>query len=177
MSGIRENSGFGWGKENISLLAKPRMARGSEQRKGLSFDYRQLLTDNGFIGSMSRKGECLDNAVAESFFGTIKTEWVDDQDYRTRQEAKKACLNTSRCFTTGSAGILIWAIQAPWNMRSNVPLIKSVRYFGGSSEKLENENSSVCRYRRLIQRVKVPPKELSVCLCSTGKQRLSNQGL
>ena len=35
MSGIRENSGFGWGKENISLLAKPRMARGSEQRKRL----------------------------------------------------------------------------------------------------------------------------------------------
>ena len=39
------------------------------------------------------------------------------------------------------------------------------------------ENGSVCRYRRSIQRVKVPPKELSVCLCSTGKQRLSNQGL
>ena len=55
-----------------------------------SFDYRQLLTDNGFIGSMGRKGECLDNAVAETFFGTLKTEWVDDQDYRTKQEAKQS---------------------------------------------------------------------------------------
>ncbi len=39
---------------------------------------------------MSRKGECLDNAVAESFFGTLKTELVDDEDYRTRQEAKQS---------------------------------------------------------------------------------------
>ena len=43
MSGIRENSGFGWGKENISLLAKPRMARGSEQRKRLSLTFRRLI--------------------------------------------------------------------------------------------------------------------------------------
>ena len=39
---------------------------------------------------MSRKGECLDNAVAESFFGTLKTEWVDHEDYRTKQEAKQS---------------------------------------------------------------------------------------
>ena len=55
---------------------------------------------------------------------------------KTTEQGKKrnkACSNTLRCFTTGSAGILIWAIQAPWNMRSNAPLIKSVRYFGGSS--------------------------------------------
>jgi transposase InsO family protein len=55
-----------------------------------SFDYRQLLADNGLISSMSRKGECLDNAVAESFFGTLKTEWVDGQDYRTKQDAKQS---------------------------------------------------------------------------------------
>jgi len=54
-----------------------------------SNDYQQLLKDHGLICSMSRKGECLDNAVAESFFGTLKTEWVDDQDYRTRDEAKQ----------------------------------------------------------------------------------------
>ena len=54
-----------------------------------SNDYQQLLKDHGLICSMSRKGECLDNAVAESFFGTLKTEWVDDQDYQTRDEAKQ----------------------------------------------------------------------------------------
>jgi putative transposase len=55
-----------------------------------SFDYRQFLKDSGLIGSVSRKGECLDNAMAESFFGTLKTEWVDDEDYRTKQEAKQS---------------------------------------------------------------------------------------
>ena len=52
--------------------------------------YQQLLEDNQLLCSMSRKGECLNNAVAESFFGTLKTEWVDDNDYRTRAEAKQS---------------------------------------------------------------------------------------
>ena len=51
--------------------------------------YRQLLKENQMLCSMSRKGECHDNAVAESFFGTLKTELVDD-DYRTRQEARQS---------------------------------------------------------------------------------------
>jgi len=55
-----------------------------------SADYRQLLVDNGLKGSMSRKGECLDNAVAESFFGSLKTEWVDHKDYRSKSEAKQS---------------------------------------------------------------------------------------
>ena len=55
-----------------------------------SADYRQLLADNGLKGSMSRKGECLDNAVAESFFGSLKTEWVDHKDYRSKLEAKQS---------------------------------------------------------------------------------------
>ena len=52
--------------------------------------YRRLLKDNYLQCSMSRKGECLDNAVAESFFGTLKTEWVDDLDYRTRAQARQS---------------------------------------------------------------------------------------
>ena len=52
--------------------------------------YQQLLKDHRLICSMSRKGECLDNAVAESFFGTLKTELVDHEDYRTRAEAKQS---------------------------------------------------------------------------------------
>ena len=50
--------------------------------------YQQLLTDNQLLCSMSRKGECLDNAVAESFFGTLKTELTGDEDYRTRAAAR-----------------------------------------------------------------------------------------
>lgn len=55
-----------------------------------SSDYRNLLKENNMLCSMSRKGECHDNAVAESFFSTLKTELVDDEDYRTRSEAKQS---------------------------------------------------------------------------------------
>jgi len=53
-----------------------------------SGNYQQLLTDNHLICSMSRKGECLDNTMVESFFGTLKTQQTDDEDYRTRAQAR-----------------------------------------------------------------------------------------
>ena len=40
--------------------------------------------------SMSRKGDCWDNAVAESFFATLKGELVDEADWGTREEARAA---------------------------------------------------------------------------------------
>lgn len=55
-----------------------------------SRDYRQLLAENGLLCSMSRKGDCFDNAVAESFFGTLKTELTDDDDYHTRDQAMQS---------------------------------------------------------------------------------------
>ncbi|MCK4507672.1 MAG: IS3 family transposase, partial [Desulfuromonadales bacterium] len=55
-----------------------------------SNNYQALLGENGLVCSMSRKGECLDNAVAESFFGTLKTELVDHEDYKTHSEAKQS---------------------------------------------------------------------------------------
>ena len=51
-------------------------------------DYRAMLAANGIECSMSRKGNCWDNAVAESFFHTLKTELVHHEDYRSRTEAK-----------------------------------------------------------------------------------------
>lgn len=50
-------------------------------------DYRRILADNGIECSMSRKGNCWDNAVAESFFHTLKTELVHHEDYRSHIEA------------------------------------------------------------------------------------------
>jgi transposase InsO family protein len=55
-----------------------------------SVDYGDALTKIGAVKSMSRKGDCWDNAVAESFFATIKGELVDLADYRTRREATVA---------------------------------------------------------------------------------------
>ena len=53
-----------------------------------SDDYQALLTKNRMVGSMSRKGNCYDNAPVESFFGTLKTEWVFHQQYATRAAAR-----------------------------------------------------------------------------------------
>lgn len=58
-----------------------------------SKDYRRLLKAHGFVGSMSRKGDCWDNAVAESFFGSLKQERVHWRNYQTRLEAQQDVLN------------------------------------------------------------------------------------
>jgi putative transposase len=50
--------------------------------------YQGLLAAHGIRCSMSRKGECLDNAVAERFFGSLKGEWTAHRAYATRQDAR-----------------------------------------------------------------------------------------
>jgi len=52
--------------------------------------YRKIIKNNKLIGSMSRKGNCWDNAISESFFHTLKVELVHQQKYLTRQEAKSS---------------------------------------------------------------------------------------
>ena len=49
--------------------------------------YPRLLDEYGLIPSMSRKGNCWDNACVESFFGTLKRELIHHRQYRTREEA------------------------------------------------------------------------------------------
>ena len=53
-----------------------------------SHDFQELLTTHGIRSSMSRKGNCWDNAVAESFFGTLKSETVFGERFKTRAQAK-----------------------------------------------------------------------------------------
>ena len=52
-----------------------------------SHDYQTLLRQYDMICSMSRKGNCWDNAPVERFFSSLKREWTGDRLYRTRQEA------------------------------------------------------------------------------------------
>jgi putative transposase len=81
-----------------------RMASGQRPKAGLivhsdrgsqyaSKAYRRLLKAHGFIGSMRRKGDCWDNAVAESFFASLKKERVQWRNYQTRQEAQHDILS------------------------------------------------------------------------------------
>ena len=66
--------------------------RGSQYASDL---FQDLLERSGTQASMSRKGECLDNAVAESFFGTLKAELLGDQPGR-RFESKSQTLELVR---------------------------------------------------------------------------------
>lgn len=60
--------------------------RGSQYASG---DYQTLLKKNEITPSMSRKGDCWDNAVAESFFHTLKVEKINRYRFKTRDEAKR----------------------------------------------------------------------------------------
>lgn len=58
-----------------------------------SHQYRRILRLHGFVGSMSKKGCCWDNAVAESFFGSLKQERVHWRNYQTRYAAQQDVMN------------------------------------------------------------------------------------
>jgi transposase InsO family protein len=53
-------------------------------------EYRAELAEHGMIASMSGKGNCYDNAVAESFFATLEFELIMQNDWQTKEEARRA---------------------------------------------------------------------------------------
>jgi len=55
-----------------------------------SRDYQAELKKDEFVCSMSRKGNCWDNAPMEGFWGKLKQEWLNDKRFRTREDAKQA---------------------------------------------------------------------------------------
>ncbi len=61
-------------------------------------EYQKLLSRYGMICSMSRKGDCWDNAVVESFFRTLKTERTNGFLYRTRDEARSDVIDYIEMF-------------------------------------------------------------------------------
>lgn len=63
-----------------------------------SEDYRSALAERGITVSMSRRGNCWDNAVAESFFATLKTELVYRRRWSTRLELRNALFDYIETF-------------------------------------------------------------------------------
>jgi len=61
-------------------------------------DFRELLDEHGIACSMSRKGNCYDNAAKESFFHTLKTELVHHEHYQTRAQAKASIFDYIEAF-------------------------------------------------------------------------------
>jgi transposase InsO family protein len=63
-----------------------------------SFDYQEAIAVNGTVCSMSRKGNCWDNAVSESFFATLKSELIHRKSWPTRDDATSAINEYISCF-------------------------------------------------------------------------------
>jgi len=63
-----------------------------------SAEYQSLLAGHGFECSMSHAGNCYDNAVMESFWGTLKTELVYQEQFATRTQAKAAIFDYIEVF-------------------------------------------------------------------------------
>lgn len=96
--------GWALGETNdrtLALHAWSRATQARRPRRGLlhhsdrgspyaSDDYRAALAEAGATPSMSRKGDCYDNAVAESFFATLRAELLDHQPFETRAGAENS---------------------------------------------------------------------------------------
>jgi putative transposase len=66
-----------------------------------SIEYQERLKDYGMTGSMSRKGNCYDNACIESFHSVLKKELVYLEKFKTRKEAKARIFEYITCFYNG----------------------------------------------------------------------------
>jgi putative transposase len=80
---------------NALMMAIARRNPGSDllhhSDRGVQYtseDYMHLLKTNGLLPSMSRKGDCWDNAVMESFWSTLKNELVHHERYQTHEQAR-----------------------------------------------------------------------------------------
>jgi putative transposase len=105
---------IGWSmeKSNTTALVSQALSMAMEQRGDIrgvilhsdrgvqyaSHDYQRILRKHGIICSMSRKGDCWDNAVMESFYHSLKTECVVFEDYRTRSQARSSIFDYIELF-------------------------------------------------------------------------------
>lgn len=69
-------------------LSRGLIAHSDRGSQYCSHEYRDMLEKHGFQGSMSKKGDCYDNAPIESFWEILKNELVHHRHYKTREEAK-----------------------------------------------------------------------------------------
>jgi putative transposase len=114
----------------MMALQRQRPAAGLIQHsdRGVQYaseEYRAALQLAGMRPSMSRKGDCLDNAPMESFFHTLKTELVHDQKYATRVGARATCSPSSKDSTIEcvSTRHLATSALSKWNEGGLNPVV------------------------------------------------------
>lgn len=93
---LRERMSRQWVMEALEMaLARRRppgqlMHHSERGRQYASLEHQTILARHGIRASMSRKGDCWDNALMESAFGRLKSEMIHLHDFATRQEARAA---------------------------------------------------------------------------------------
>lgn len=95
---------------------KPRAGLVHHTDRGVQYasaEYQRLLSDHGITASMSRTGDCWDNAVAESFFATLKVEL--ELDFDTRQQARTAVFEYIEAFYNRQRRHSTISYATPWS--------------------------------------------------------------
>ena len=90
----------------------PRAGLLAHSNRGVQYTsehYQRTLTTHGIACSVSRRGNCWDNAPAESFFATLKKELVHHEVYELARKLARVCSSPSKCFTTANGCIRRWA--------------------------------------------------------------------
>ncbi len=106
----------------------PRVGLMFHSDRGVQFacqHFRARLFAFGFIQSMSRKGNCWDNAPMESFFHTFKTEFVYHEHFRTRTVAKAAVFEWIECFYNRTRIHSFIGYKTPVEMEDSFMLTKA----------------------------------------------------
>lgn len=88
-------------------------------------DYRKLLVAHGITASMSGKGNCLDNAPMESFFGSLKTELVHRTRFATREAARAALFEYIEIFYNRQRRHSAVGYRTPEQARKDMDLVRA----------------------------------------------------
>lgn len=84
-----------------------------------SASYRKIITSNGLVSSMSRKGKCHDNAVVESFFSNLKNELIYNRNFKNRDEATLEIFKYIEIFYNRKRIHAYLGYQSPVSFESN----------------------------------------------------------
>ena len=84
-----------------------------------SKQYQKLLKKYGLICSMSKRGDCYDNAAMESFFHTLKVELIHHEDYATREQASQSIFEYIECYYNVKRKHSAIGYQAPMRYDAN----------------------------------------------------------
>jgi putative transposase len=93
--------------------------RGSQY---VAIDYRELMTTHQLVPSMSRRGNCYDNAVAESFFATLRWELLERKQWFTRAAARTAIFEYIEIWYNRQRRHSSLGYQSPWQFEQRLRL-------------------------------------------------------